>query len=304
MSCLSWNCRGLGNPGTIQELANIVRVKAPLAVFLMETWLNEEYLEKVRCYLHFSSKLVVQSTNKGGGLVLFWNDDFNVSIKSYSNSHIDAIIKDGTEEAWRLTGVYGAPETHRREETWTLLRHLDRMFQLPWCCIGDFNEIVKMEEMKGRLARPDRQMRGFRSVLDDCGLVDLRYRGFPFTSCNNRDPPYTTWVRLDRAVANMDWLHLFSKARVEHVDVAKSDHKCLWLQCSHRHTRGTKEDHSNLKKLGCLMWGAKQLLRKLGRVLNGVQGCSRFGINSRSAKDSWEIGVGRVSGVLNNKWKW
>jgi hypothetical protein len=232
MSCLSWNCRGLGNPGTVQELANIVRVKAPSAVFLMETWSNEEYLEKVRCYLHFNSKLVVQSSNKGGGLVLFWNDDLNVSIKSYSHSHIDAIIKEGTEEAWRFTGVYGAPETHKREETWALLRHLDSMFQLPWCCIGDFNEIVKLEEMKGRLARPERQMRGFRNALDDCGLVDLRYRGFPYTWCNNRDPPYTTWVRLDRAVANLDWLHRFPKALVEHVEVAKSDHKCLWLQGS------------------------------------------------------------------------
>uniref|UniRef100_A0A2N9EK22 CCHC-type domain-containing protein n=1 Tax=Fagus sylvatica TaxID=28930 RepID=A0A2N9EK22_FAGSY len=200
MSCLSWNCRGLGNPGTVQELANMVRVKDPSAIFVMETWSHEEYLEKV-------------------------------TIKSYSSSHIDAIIKEGSEDAWRLTGIYGALEAQRREETWALLRHLDSRFQLPWCCIGDFNEILKLEEMKGRFARPDRQMRGFRSALDDCGLVDLRYRGFPFTWCNNRDPPFTTWVRLDRAVANMEWLHRFPMAQVEHIDVSKSDHKCLWLSC-------------------------------------------------------------------------
>ena len=173
MSCLSWNCRGLGNPETIQELTSLVRVKAPSTVFLVETWSNEDYLEKVRCYLHFNRKLVINSNNKGGGLVLFWNDDFHVSIKSYSSSHIDAIIKEGTEDAWRLTGVYGALETHKREETWALLRHLDHMFKLLWCCIGDFNEIVKLEEMKGRISRPDRQMRGFRSALNDYGLVDL-----------------------------------------------------------------------------------------------------------------------------------
>uniref|UniRef100_A0A2N9GYK3 Reverse transcriptase domain-containing protein n=1 Tax=Fagus sylvatica TaxID=28930 RepID=A0A2N9GYK3_FAGSY len=186
--------------GTVQELANMVRVKDPSAIFVMETWSHEEYLEKV-------------------------------TIKSYSSSHIDAIIKEGSEDAWRLTGIYGAPEAQRREETWALLRHLDSKFQLPWCCIGDFNEILKLEEMKGRFARPDRQMRGFRSALDDCGLVDLRYRGFPFTWCNNRDPPFTTWVRLDRAVANMEWLHRFPMAQVEHIDVSKSDHKCLWLSC-------------------------------------------------------------------------
>ena len=108
-----------------------MRVKDPSAVFLMETWSTEEYLEKIRCYLHFSSKLVVSSNNKGGGLALFWNDEFDVSIKSYSSSHIDAIIKEGMVDAWRLTRVYGAPETHKQEETWALLCHLDRLFQLP-----------------------------------------------------------------------------------------------------------------------------------------------------------------------------
>jgi hypothetical protein len=240
MSCLSWNCRGLENPRIVQELASLVQVKAHSAVFLMETWSNEDYLEKVRCYLHFNSKLVVNSNNKGGDLVLFWNDDFNVSIKSYSSSHIDAIIKEGTEDAWRLTGVYGAPETHKKEETWALLRHLDHMFKLLWCCIGDFNEIVKLEEMKGRFSRPERQMRGFQSALDDYGLVDLRFRGFPFTWCNNKDPPSTTWVRLDRAVATMDWIHSYPKALVEHVDVIMSDHKCLWMDCNPPESARTK----------------------------------------------------------------
>uniref|UniRef100_A0A2N9I5D1 Reverse transcriptase domain-containing protein n=1 Tax=Fagus sylvatica TaxID=28930 RepID=A0A2N9I5D1_FAGSY len=219
---------------TVQELASMVRVKAPSAVFLTETWSNDDYLEKIRCLLHFSSKLVVHSHNKGGGLVLFWNDEFNLTIKSYSPCHIDAIIREGSANAWRLTGVYGAPETHRRDETWALLRHLNTMFHLPWCCIGDFNEIVKLEEMKGRIPRSDRQMRGFRSALDDCGLMDLRFRGFPYTWCNNRDPPATTWVRLDRAVATIDWLQRFPMSMVEHIDVAKSDHKCIWLDCSPR----------------------------------------------------------------------
>uniref|UniRef100_A0A2N9J5F1 RNase H type-1 domain-containing protein n=1 Tax=Fagus sylvatica TaxID=28930 RepID=A0A2N9J5F1_FAGSY len=139
--------------------------------------------------------------------------------------------KSGKSDAWRVTGVYGAPKTNNRPGTWDLIRKLDGLYQLPWCCLGDFNEIVKLEEMHGRFLRSDRQMQAFLNVLDDCGLVDLGFNGFPFTWCNNRDPPNTTWVRLDRVVVTMEWLERFPRARVDHLDVIKSDHKCLWLNC-------------------------------------------------------------------------
>jgi hypothetical protein len=229
MSCLSWNCRGLGNPCTVHELANLVRVKDPLAVFLMETWSNEEQLELLHCRLHFNNKLVVPSNNKGRGLALFWKNNLNLSISNYSCSHIDSVINPGTDNAWRLSFIYGEPVTHKRMATWNLLRRLHNQHSLPWCCMGDFNEIIKSEEMQGRRPRPDRQMQAFRDAIDDCNLLDMGYSGFPFTWCNNRDPPHTTWVRLDRGLANMDWLQQNPLAIMEHIDVTNSDHKCLFM---------------------------------------------------------------------------
>ena len=229
MSCLSWNCRELGNPCTVHELASLVRVKDPSAVFLMETWSNEEQLELLRCRLHFNNKLVVPSNNKGGGLALFWKNNLNLSISSYSCSHIDSVINPGTDNAWRLSFIYGEPVTHKRMATWNLLRRLHNQHSLPWCCLGDFNEIIKNEEMQGRRPRPDRQMQAFRDAIDDCNLLDMGYSGFPFTWCNNRDPPHTTWVRLDRGLANMDWLQQNPLAIMEHIDVTNSDHKCLFM---------------------------------------------------------------------------
>ena len=37
MSALSWNCRGLGNPFTVNALHKIVKEEDPTLVFLMET---------------------------------------------------------------------------------------------------------------------------------------------------------------------------------------------------------------------------------------------------------------------------
>ena len=47
MSCLSWNCRGLGNPQTEVELADLVGKKDPKMVFLMETKVDKEVIERI-----------------------------------------------------------------------------------------------------------------------------------------------------------------------------------------------------------------------------------------------------------------
>ena len=47
MSCLSWNCRGLGNPQTEAELADLFDKKDPKMVFLMETKVDKEVIERI-----------------------------------------------------------------------------------------------------------------------------------------------------------------------------------------------------------------------------------------------------------------
>ena len=61
-----------------------MRAKDPSAVFLCETWSNDEYLEILQCCLHFNNKLLVPSNKKGEGLALFWKKDLDLSVSSYS----------------------------------------------------------------------------------------------------------------------------------------------------------------------------------------------------------------------------
>jgi hypothetical protein len=77
--------------------------------------MDEDRLEVLRCRFNFSNKFVVKRINKGGGLVLFWRQDFNLSICSYSPSHIDTIVDKDSDHPWWLNCFYGALETHLRE---------------------------------------------------------------------------------------------------------------------------------------------------------------------------------------------
>ena len=52
---------------------------------------------------------------------------------------------------------------------------------LPWCIIGDFNDIMYAEEKRGGHDRARCLLEDFVSTVNDCGLVDLGYTGELFT---------------------------------------------------------------------------------------------------------------------------
>ena len=161
MSCLFWNYRGLGDPFTVNELASLVRAKDPLVVFITETWTDEARLKDVKRKIQFDNMFVVPIANQGGGIVLSWKESVEVAIERSNKNHIDAIINKNKEDEWCFIGFYGEPDTQRRIESWDLLWNLNRKFNIPWLCVGDFNELIKGDEKVGGNRRGHGQMQLF-----------------------------------------------------------------------------------------------------------------------------------------------
>jgi hypothetical protein len=145
MSLLSWNCRGLGHPRTVQELHCWVKGKKPTLVFLMENKLRNNRMQKIRNKLNFSGLLTVELVGKSGGLALLWKDPAVVNILNFSARHICARVSViGFEVPWKFTSFYGNPDCVARAESWTVLRHLRTYSPLDWLCMGDCNEILDL----------------------------------------------------------------------------------------------------------------------------------------------------------------
>ena len=72
-------------------------------------------------------------------------------------------------------------------------------------------------------------MAAFHEVLANCSLQDLGFHGAAFTWSNMRLSGDLVRVRLDRSVANAEWISLFPNARVQHIVVAASDHMGLLI---------------------------------------------------------------------------
>lgn len=68
MSCLSWNCRGLGSPQTKNKLVALVGNKDSKLVFSMETKVDKVVLVRVGRKIQKSNIFVVPRHNIGGGL--------------------------------------------------------------------------------------------------------------------------------------------------------------------------------------------------------------------------------------------
>ena len=92
VSLLCWNCRGLGNQRTENQLANIVWAKDPSVVFLAETWTDETRLIQIHDRLQLKNEFIALRRNKTGGLVIFWKKDFDLNIETFSHNHIDITI--------------------------------------------------------------------------------------------------------------------------------------------------------------------------------------------------------------------
>lgn len=149
MKSLCWNCRGLGGPRTVHEVARMVKRYNPQILLLSETKRKCCEMESLRVRWGFNFCFSVECEGRRGGLAVLWNSEIRCVVKSFSNNHIDFLIEE--EVTWRMTLFYGHPVTHQRNATWELLKRLNDQMELPWICVGDFNEILKKGEASSGL---------------------------------------------------------------------------------------------------------------------------------------------------------
>jgi exonuclease III len=225
MNLLSWNCRGLGQPRTVQELIRLVRDHCPSIVFVSETRQQSYRVTNIKSQLGMNNCFTVDGQGKGGGLALYWKDSIMMDFLSYGLHHIDTSVWDGTHHAgWRGTFVYGEPNTQHRHDMWELIRRMKPRSQAHWLMIGYFNEAMWSHEHISARKRLERQLLDFREILSQCDLHDLGFSGKSWTCDNKQAGERNVRVRLDRVVANLGWTSWFPKASLVHIVSPRSNH--------------------------------------------------------------------------------
>lgn len=93
MSSIVWNARGLGCRCVFRYLQQLVANLKPLLLFVSKSRIT---CKTVRTWIHllnFNSVFGVDPVGSRGGLLLFWSNKIDVTLHSYSFSHIDVYVK-------------------------------------------------------------------------------------------------------------------------------------------------------------------------------------------------------------------
>lgn len=144
---------------------------------------------------------MVEARGHSGGLALLWKNEGSCQVKGSGTNFIDFEVENDQVGRWRYAGYYGCPKRSRRI-SWDILRGLAGESLLPWCILGDFNDMMDVGEKRGCREQPLSLLSGFTEALHDCGLVDLGFVGEKFTWERSREKANWVQGRLDRACAN------------------------------------------------------------------------------------------------------
>ncbi|XP_062099715.1 uncharacterized protein LOC133805549 [Humulus lupulus] len=191
-------------------------------------------VDVIKWKLGFEGSFVVDAHGHSGGLVMLWRKEEEGRLMSYSFNHIDIVLKLENHPEFRLTGFYGEPQRRLRHNTWRRLTQLAGASELPWCLIGDLNNVLYQWEKRGGHAYPSGLINGFQDTLVDCGLSDMELIGHPYTWERGRGTPNWIEVRLDRALISQSWRSIFSAAKLVNLEISASDHSPLWLDLAYQ----------------------------------------------------------------------
>ncbi|KAL7187041.1 hypothetical protein ACSBR1_037166 [Camellia fascicularis] len=132
-------------------------------------------------------------------------DGFHLDVRFKSKNMIRTVISmSDIYVTWAATFIYASLQRSTRRAFWDQFKNVTLSNKYPWVCIGDFNEIGWIEEKERGAECRMSQLQRFQELLSACTLMDLEFKGAPFTWSNNQRSGDHVRKRLDRVVATVE----------------------------------------------------------------------------------------------------
>nr|GEX06109.1 hypothetical protein [Tanacetum cinerariifolium] len=164
---------------------------------------------------------------KGTRIILGWNhNDVDVMVLNQDDQtiHTRVWLKLDKKEVF-CSFIYAHNGYIQRRELWQSLKHHKvYVSNRPWCLLGDFNATLFLEQSTAGSSRLDITMREFKACVDDIEVLDVQNSGLQFTSNQKLKGADGIIKKLDRIMANMDFISGFMGAHAIFKPYRNSDH--------------------------------------------------------------------------------
>ncbi|XP_060190624.1 uncharacterized protein LOC132619874 [Lycium barbarum] len=224
---LCWNIRGITSNGAFDRLKQLKRQYNLGFIAVQEPFSRMDKLEKFRRRMgfHFS---YANSSNK---IWLFCEEEYNCTIIVDHEQHLTCQIKYD-DVVITITIVYAKCDVQLREQLWNELRSISSNQTGPWMVMGDFNCILDPSEKRGGIQHNMKESLPLLECICDSDLIDMGYSGSTFTWCNGWAPDKRIWKRLDRVLANQEWIDQCNGTTITHLVRTGSDHAPMLITAS------------------------------------------------------------------------
>ncbi|XP_048605045.1 uncharacterized protein LOC106399030 [Brassica napus] len=194
-----------------------------MAMDYLATLMDKDF----QAHFGYDNLVTVDPIGRSGGLALYYNNEFEVTISYTSNRMIDVEAVALGRRVY-ITFVYGDPVQELREHIWERLTRFGLARSEPWFVIGDLNEITGNHEKDGGAMRNPDSFVPFNTMIRNSGLLEFLARGNKLSWQGRRGKGVGAVMvrcRLDQALANEEWHTLFPCSYTEYLRMVASDHR-------------------------------------------------------------------------------
>ena len=123
----------------------------PLIMVIIETRVGGDRAERIIAEFPFDGFYTTDTVGYVGGLWLLWKkEEVEISVLSSIEQEIHATMKVCSSNlTWIISPMYASPCLTERKILWSNLTKVTQLHNLPWLVLGDFNEVLCVEDNYG-----------------------------------------------------------------------------------------------------------------------------------------------------------
>lgn len=169
-------------------------------------------------------------THHGIGKVwIEWDDNkVDVRLVKSPSQFIHCSVHDIEGKLYWLTTIYAHNQSDKRKKFWQDMDDICRNQQGPWCVVGDYNNVVTSLDRYGGNLVTKAEYKDLQAIIDNNGWYQMDNTREYYTWSNKQvtNPIYS---RVDKILANMEWLQDHNDPTLTILPSHVSDHSMLYL---------------------------------------------------------------------------